>query len=34
MTIVLLNRLPAETVVLTDLDSLKNEVSKISYEMP
>ena len=34
MTIVLWNRLPAETVLLTDLDSFKNEVSKISYEMP
>ena len=34
MTIVLCNRLPAEIVLLTDLDSFKNEVSKISYEMP
>ena len=34
MTIVLWNRLPAETVLLTDLDSFKNEVSKISYAMP
>ena len=29
MTIVLWNRLPAETVLLTDLDSFKSEVSKI-----
>ena len=28
------NRLPAETVLLTDLDSFKNEVSKISYAIP
>ena len=34
MTIVLWNRLPAKTVLLTDLDSFKNEVSKISNEMP
>ena len=34
MTIVLWNRLPAETVLLTDLDCFKNEVSKISYAMP
>ncbi|MES9994057.1 MAG: reverse transcriptase family protein, partial [Candidatus Thiodiazotropha sp.] len=34
MTVVLWNRLPAEVVVLPDLDSFKTEVSKISYPMP
>lgn len=34
MTIVLWNRLPAETVQLSDLDSFKREVSKINYSAP
>ena len=34
MTVVLWNRLPADLVVLDDLDSFKREVSKISYSRP
>ena len=34
MTVVLWNRLPADLVVLGDLDSFKREVSKISYLGP
>ena len=34
MTIVLWNRLPAEIVLLPDLDSFKREVSKIDISMP
>ena len=34
MTVVLWNRLPADLVVLRDLDSFKREVSKISYPGP
>ena len=34
MSVVLWNRLPADLVVLGDLDSFKREVSKISYPGP
>ena len=34
MTVVLWNRLPADLVVLGDLDPFKREVSKISYPGP
>ena len=33
-TIVLWNRLPAEILLLSDLDSFKKDVSKINYPMP